>query len=139
MDLNRSKNAFMRRDMLVVLAALALVFSFSLVQPKKRKIVKGRVQCVSNLHQISLAMRMWSGDHTERFPMAVSTNQGGSLEFIEIGDTSGHFRAASNELNSPKILACSADRTRHWATNFTNFGNENLSYFLALDADETRP
>lgn len=131
--------AFTRRELLVVLAALALVFGFSLLWPKKRKIVEGRVNCVSNLKQIGLALRMWSGDHAERFPMAVSTNRGGSLEFIEMGDAAGHFRAASNELNSPKVLACSEDRERRGVANFADFSGENLSYFVALDAEETRP
>ena len=37
----------------------------------------------------------------------------------------------SNELNTPKILVCPADRKRTVAASFaTGFGNANISYFL---------
>jgi hypothetical protein len=46
----------------------------------------------------------------------------------------------SNELNSPKILVCPEDLGRSRATAFDQtFSNNNLSYFLGLDADETNP
>ena len=70
--------------------------------------------------------------------MAVSTNQGGSLEFIGIG-AFHHFLTISNELNSSKVLNCPSDKKRRRATDFASFSTRNLSYFVGLDADEHYP
>jgi hypothetical protein len=44
----------------------------------------------------------------------------------------------SNELSTPKITLCPEDRERAWATSFsTNFGNQNISYFVGLNASKT--
>lgn len=98
-----------------------------------------RIKCVSNLKQIGLALRLWSNDHGEKFPMAVSTNRGGSLEFIGAGEVFRHFLAVSNELNSPKVLTCPTDKKREGTNTFRGLGARNLSYFVGLDADETQP
>jgi hypothetical protein len=84
---------------------------------------------------------MWANDHNDAFPMAVSTNQGGTLEFAGTSEVFRHFQAVSNEFNSPKVLACPRDTTRIRATSFldTSFGNSNLSYFVNLDAAEGHP
>jgi prepilin-type processing-associated H-X9-DG protein len=95
---------------------------------------------VANLKQVGLAFRMWGNDHAERFPWAVSATEGGTLEFIATEEVFRHFQAASNELNSPKILHCRTDQDRVRATNFAaGFGNRNLSYFVCLDAGEPSP
>lgn len=47
-----------------------------------------------------------------------------------------YFQVMSNELNTPMNLVCPSDE-RTMATNFTEFRNSNLSYFVGLDADST--
>jgi hypothetical protein len=57
-----------------------------------------------------------------------------------------HYRAISNELNTPKVLACTSDGAKNKATSFIN-GQPNwmansrdfISYFVGTDADETKP
>jgi hypothetical protein len=44
----------------------------------------------------------------------------------------------SNELSTPKILVCPAD-TRTAANNFTRLNNQNISYFVGLDAKDSNP
>ena len=44
----------------------------------------------------------------------------------------------SNELITPKILVCSQDNNRTAVPDFTKFSNANLSYFIALEADESK-
>jgi hypothetical protein len=98
------------------------------------------IRCVDQLKQAGLAFRMWSNDQGEKFPWQVSTNQGGTLELTESGDPLPHFQAVSNELNTPKVLVCSSDTTRVRVASFDQFTNRSqLSYFVGLDADETRP
>jgi prepilin-type processing-associated H-X9-DG protein len=65
--------------------------------------------------------------------MQLSTNQGGTLEFVAGGNAFRHFQAMSNELSTPKVLVCPADK-RKAATNFVALRNEHLSYFVGLDA-----
>ena len=99
-----------------------------------------RVGCVTNLKQVGLAARMWSNDNSDRFPWQVSTNQGGTMEFAASPEVFRHFRVMSNELNSPRILFCPNDRERLRAdTFFQTLANSNVSYFVGLDANETRP
>ncbi len=79
---------------------------------------------------------MWANDHGGRFPMQVSINEGGSMEYVG-GPVYPHFLAASNELNSPKILFCSEDRTRgQRVTDFAELRDKNISYFVGVDASE---
>ncbi len=70
--------------------------------------------------------------------MAVSTNKGGTMEFVTGADTFRHFQVMSNELSTPKILACPAD-TRIAAASFVHLKNQNISYFVGLDAEDTNP
>ena len=86
---------------------------------------------------------MWSNENGERFPWQVvvpgGTMQanGTPLAVVE------HFRAISNELSSPKVLACTsggATKAVNWGlTGNGAFHSANASYFVGLDADETRP
>ncbi|HWN94169.1 MAG TPA: hypothetical protein VNT99_03985 [Methylomirabilota bacterium] len=62
------------------------------------------------------------------------TNASGSLEFTNSAQVFRHFQAASNELNTPKVLRCPSDAGRQTAPDFANFGNTNVSYFVGLDA-----
>ena len=71
--------------------------------------------------------------------MAVSTNSGGSLEFVGNGEVYRHFLVISNEVNSSRVLACTSDPGRQRTSSFVIFNNNNLSYFVGPDAFETAP
>ena len=49
------------------------------------------------------------------------------------------YRIMQNELNNPTIVICPNDTNRSYASDFTNFSNSNISYFVGIDADETLP
>ena len=56
------------------------------------------------------------------------------------GDLAAVFQVMSNELNTPRVLCCPVDRSRTWATNFSEgFSKSNINYFVSLDATETNP
>jgi hypothetical protein len=82
--------------------------------------------------------RIFSTDHQDRFPVQSLTNKEG-VDFGKAAAVFRHFVAMSNELSTPKLLLCPADRNRKPATSFSSLVNTNLSYFVALDADQTRP
>jgi hypothetical protein len=140
-SINNRVRAFTFVDLLVVLVTVVLFVGWFLPWlARPRGCVAVRINCISNLKQIGLAFRMWANDHGDKFPMSVSVITNGTMEFNETGDVFRHFQVLSNELNTPRVLVCSNDKERTRATNWTiRFSNKNVSYFVALDADETQP
>ncbi len=119
----------------VVLAILAAMLLPALAGAHDRA---RRIQCVNNLKQCGLAFRIWAGDNTDKYPMATPVDFGGTKEFDTGADTFRHFQVMSNELSTPKILICPAD-VRMVADVFVRLKNQNVSYFIGLDAKEESP
>jgi hypothetical protein len=120
---------------------LGIVFTFilaGLFLPALAR-AKGKaesIKCMTNMKQIGLGCRIWANDNNERYPFNVSTKDGGTLEFCAAGpdafdkNSVKHFQAMSNELNSPKILWCPADSSKHVGLDFPNLQDANVSYQL---------
>ena len=126
--------------MLVVLIVIGLLTALLLPAIAKAKARAQRISCVCSLKQIGLSYRHWALDHTNAYPMAISTNFGGTLEHVATGEVWPHFQVMSNELNTPVILVCPSDRGRFRVKRFgSNLSNRNVSYFVALNADDATP
>jgi hypothetical protein len=61
------------------------------------------------------------------------------MELVATGNITACFQVMSNELSTPKILLCPEDTYRVRATNFSTLNSSNISYFVGLDAAETKP
>ena len=118
---------------------VALIFWPMLTRPKR----SSRIGCTSNLKQVGLSYRLFSNDHHDKFPFAVPNENGGTLDFVKTSQVFRHFEAMSNELVTPKVLVCPEDFAkggRQKATDFlTGIANNNVSYFVGLDGDESKP
>lgn len=125
--------------MIVVLTVVCLLAMWTLhTAPQRSGRSAKRISCTSNLKQVGLAFRMWSNDHAEQFPWQAPVAEGGLRELTSLPYAFLYFAVASNELNSPRILVCPADKERAHATTWF-LQSTNLSYFVGLSATETNP
>ena len=132
-----TRQGFTLVGLLIIIAVIAILAAMLLPALASAKRKAQRINCVDNLKQDSLAFRLWEGDNGDKYPMAVSTNKGGTMEYAEDGNAFRHFQVMSNELSTPKILVCPADN-RTAAASFARLENQNVSYFVGLNAEETR-
>jgi prepilin-type N-terminal cleavage/methylation domain-containing protein/prepilin-type processing-associated H-X9-DG protein len=131
------RRAFTLIELLVVIAIIAILAGLLLPALARSKAKAKTVACLNGVKQTAIGLRMWADDHEGRFPWAVEVASGGSKDSPEWAD---HFRACSNELVTPNILVCPADKEKTVATEWSNFaGFENVSFFVGLTAVETDP
>lgn len=126
-------------ELLVVIAIIAILAALLLpaLAGAKRK-GKG-AECINNLKQIGIGLRLWANDNDGKFPWAVEVAQGGSMGTFDWTD---HYRTASNEMNSTKILVCPEDKARTigsaWGASLLD-GDRHISYFAGTNAMESLP
>jgi prepilin-type N-terminal cleavage/methylation domain-containing protein len=133
------RGGFTLIELLVVIAIIAILAGLLLPALAKAKARAQRIDCVSKLKQSGIALRLFSGDNDSKFPWQVLVADGGSQDAAN-QNTYQHFRAITNELSTPKILACPSDPGRSVARDFqNNFSNTNVSYFVGYEADEGKP
>ena len=101
--------AFTLTELLVVIAVTVALMSPAFSTAAKAKVRSRKIACTNNLKQTGLSSRVFANDHGDAFPIEVSTNEGGSKEYLSKPDVFPHWRTLSNTLSTPKLLICPAD------------------------------
>jgi prepilin-type N-terminal cleavage/methylation domain-containing protein len=163
--MKKNKKAFTLIELLVVIAIIAILAAMLLPALAAAKKKAQKINCVNNLKQVGLAVRIWEGDNNDTYPMGIAPNAGGPsclaypstsgtiFNSQTAGWTSGAlgqygasavFQCMSNELSTPKIVVCTSD-TKTANSNFVfvsqivGFNNTAVSYFVGRDATESNP
>jgi type II secretory pathway pseudopilin PulG len=148
----RSREAFTRVELLIVLIAVGLLGAVGLSGLAGTADRSDLVVCANNLRQVGRAFHMWASDHGGENPWWTSYSDGGSYVsaggppppggIINVpgfgpapaavrGNAWVQFGFINQELQTPAPLVCPTDRTKFRASDFSKTPNQG---YFALDA-----
>ena len=131
--------AFTLIEVLVVLFIVFLLAAMFFPAMSGRGPSSG-VPCRSNQRQIGLGLILFQTDHDSRFPWQTPATNGGTMDFISIGQASPHYQVLSAFLgNRTDRLLCPVDKARRKAEDYSQLRDQNISYFVNLDASTNQP
>lgn len=144
------KAAFTRIELLAVLVGLVVLAALALPVLASSTANSQRAECFNNLRQIGRGVRQWAGDHFEEPPWLTSVISGGTRpdSGTKAGAAWTEYLSLSNELVTPRILACPGDTGAKIATDWSSgpnalvnaaFRQQSVSYMLGLHANSIRP
>jgi len=156
------ERAFTRGELLAVLVGVSLLLAVTwpvLANNRERSL---RVLCVNNLRLAGQAYQQWGTEHAGQLPWRTLWCEGGTMPAAAVNcpgtpppwitgglNNNSWFQWSwlSNEMRSPKILACPSDTQKRPADNWTtvppdgflqpDFRDAAVSYFVGLDVFST--
>ncbi|EEF59314.1 type II secretion system protein [Pedosphaera parvula] len=136
----KGRQAFTLLELMLVVFIVAVLTASILPMTARPRVRSSGIVCINNLKEVGLAFRTWSEDNGKVYPMHFRTNGFDGEALANSRGMCGYFQIMSNELKTPKVLVCPGDKKRRVAADFrTNFNSGTVSYFVALDSDETKP
>ena len=132
-------------ELLLVVALIAVLAALLLPALARAKEQARRIHCISNLKQVTLALKNFAQDHDGNFPWHTLPSDGGTYGPSAVAAWR-NLSAASNDLVTPRVLACPSDAAtvKKMATTWEEFGtvgyqSNALSFFVGLDSFEQLP
>jgi len=121
-------------EVFVVIGVVAILLLLLLPAFVPRARIGGATQCFSNQRQIGIALRMFADDNNGQSPQVSNTTEG-RWNSSASNSAALHFRALSNYPGGALgIWHCPADQSKQPLTNKSALTDQNLSYFISLDA-----
>ena len=143
----RTERAFTRIELLAMCAALGLIALVVAPALAGGKSDAERAVCSNNLRLICRGVQSWAGEHNQQLSWWAFVQDGGTRPFTgtKPGNAWYEYLFLSNELVTPKILACPSDagvkRAETWYqfAYGLEFRSLALSYPLQLHASADDP
>ena len=142
----RRRRAFTRVELCAGLAAVALLGLLALPALASAQSRGHTAQCLNNLRLMGRAVQMWASDFQGQAPWRTRVEDGGLQPGAgsRPGNAWFEFAFMSNQLVTPRILACPSDAEALVATEFSanlsggyfsaGFRNFATSYMLNMDS-----
>ena len=129
-------------EMLAVIAIIGILAALLLPALMQGKARAKLVWCGNNLAQIGIGFQSFSHEHDSKFPLQVSSADGGVMDtaplYNNLDLTGASFRAMSGDLIKASLVICPTD-TRTAARSFATLTPTNVSYFTSAGADYNNP
>jgi prepilin-type N-terminal cleavage/methylation domain-containing protein len=144
----KSQHAFSMLELLAVLAIMAVLVGLLMPALANARGKARRGTCNGHMKNVGLAVRIFATDHDNLYPWesdrATGTNRTGFPDLNGLAPENQVLRvflSLSNELSTPKIVACPADTRKaikidQYPENWRAVTTDNISYFLAFTARE---
>jgi prepilin-type N-terminal cleavage/methylation domain-containing protein/prepilin-type processing-associated H-X9-DG protein len=116
-----ANSAFTLIELLVVISVISILAALLLPALSRAKESGRATVCLSNLHQIGIALQVYVGDYNNRLPSMSDIYPGVTNEFL------GPDLVLSNQLGNLKVLYCPSDK---WAADKAlPFPQKGATYF----------
>jgi competence protein ComGC len=116
--------AFTRLELVAVVAILSLLGAMTLPLLAATRADSDRAGCFNNLRLLGRAITLWGDDRDGLPPWITFVSRGGTRPdgAVKAGSAWFEFSTLSNELVTPRLLACPADTGVKLASEFSNLG-----------------
>lgn len=107
-------------ELLVTIAILSLLAALLLPAVSRTREVGRGAACLSNLHQIGLALQLYTGDHNNRLPFMRDQS------LTTTNELPGPDLVLSNYLGNVRVLRCPSDRVGLFETTGSSYSWNSL-------------